>query len=161
MKRQRVLAAVVAIAASITSVAVAGQGGPKIDIPGRARGSGRVVVATATSVTPRWRTNEHGDQLIVSLVGLQVDETLKGDARNFVWMDLEGGTLNGVTLHVSSLPELKPGERAVFFLDETSDGSHVPHLKGKGILKLDDQNHAPSENLQLDDIRRQIHDSGK
>ena len=64
MKRQVLLGAVIATAVSVGSVVVAGAGGPKIDIPGRARGAGRVVVATATSVSPRWRTNEHGDQLI-------------------------------------------------------------------------------------------------
>jgi hypothetical protein len=62
---------------------------------------------------------------------------------------------------VSSIQEVKPGERGVFFLDETSDGSHKPHLKGKGILKLDGQNHVPGENLRLDDIRRLVRDSQK
>ena len=161
MKSQVVLGAVVAMAASIGAIAVSAAGGPPIDIPGRAKGAGKVVVANAASVSPRWRTNEFGDQLIVSLVGLQIEETLKGPPSNFLYLDLEGGTLNGVTLHVSSLPELKPGERAVFFLDETSDGSHVPHLKGKGILKLDDQNQVPGQNLSLDEIRRQVHNAGK
>ena len=47
MKRQVLLGAVIATAVSVGSVVVAGAGGPKIDIPGRARGAGRVVVATA------------------------------------------------------------------------------------------------------------------
>src|SRR5229473_2030791 len=156
MKSQALLAGVLAIATSVGSVALSGSGGPPVDIPARAKGAGKVVVATATSVTPQWRTNGFGDQLIVSLVGLQVEETLKGASGNFQWLDLEGGTLDGITLHVSSLPQLRPGERAVFFLDETKDGSHVPHLKGLGILKLDPQERVGNSSLHLDDVRRMV-----
>ena len=116
----RIRASIFAITACLGVVTALTAAGAKTDVTERARGAGKVVVATATSVTPRWRTNEFGDQLIVSLVGLQVEETLKGEPSNFVWLDVEGGTLNGVTLHVSSLQELKPGDRAVFFLDETN-----------------------------------------
>ena len=136
-------------------------GGPPIDIRERAQGAGKVVVATATTVTPVWRTNSYGDQLSVSLVGLQVEETMKGEPANFVTLDLEGGTIGDITLHVSSLPSLKPGERAVFFLDETGSGSHVPHLKGLGILKLETNNQVRGSSLRLDDIRRMAQGAGK
>ncbi len=113
-------------------------------------------MATATSVKPTWRTNAYGDRLIVSEVVLTVQETLKGRSAGTVQMDLEGGTLDGVTLRVSSLPDLKPGERAVFFLDRTLSGSHVPHLKGLGILKLDGTDRVIDSSLQLADIRQMV-----
>jgi hypothetical protein len=161
MRKQSLFAGALVTALFTGSMLVSADGGPTADVSHRAQGAKKVVVATATSVSPRWRVNEFGDQLIVSLVGLQVEETLKGPPSNFLWLDVEGGTLNGVTLKVSSISELKPGDRAVFLLDETSDGSHAPHMKGKGILKLDKQNHVASENLNLDDIRRLVRDASK
>jgi hypothetical protein len=138
---------------SMGAVLFAGSGRP-IDIPERIHGADRVVVASAASVTPTWRSNVYGDQLIVSQVLLQVEETLKGDPQGSVLLALEGGTLGGVTLTVSSLPDVKPGERAVFFLDRAGNNEHVPHLKGLGILKLDQTNQVQGSSLQLEDIRR-------
>jgi len=135
---------------------VTAAGGRPVDIPERARGADTVVVATASSVKPTWRTNAYGDRLIVSAVVLTVQETLKGSFAGTVQMDLEGGTLDGVTLRVSSLPELKPGERGVFFLDRTPAGSYVPHLKGLGILKLDGTDRVSASSLQLADVRRMV-----
>ena len=48
-------------------------------------------------------------------------------------MDIEGGSLDGFTLRVSDLPALQPGDRAVFFLDETDTPVYQPHLRGKGF----------------------------
>ncbi len=135
------------------STAVA-SGGPVVGVPERLNGSRNVVVATAVAVTPEWRRNMFGDQLIISKVTLQIEETLKGAAARVMPMELEGGTLDGLTLHVSSLPTLVPGERAVFFLDESGDGFHVPHLQGLGILKLDANDQVRGSSLRLDDIRR-------
>jgi len=159
MKRLFLITSVLTVVAGYGSVFASG--GPSIDIPERARGAGKIVVATATTVTPMWRTNSHGDQLIVSLVWLQVEETMKGEPADFVSMDLEGGTIGDITLRVSSLPSLKPGERAVFFLDETKGGSHVPHLTGLGILKLESNNQVRGSSLRLDEIRRMAQGAGK
>src|SRR5262245_19823567 len=161
MKSQVLVASLFALTASVGSVAVFGAGGPAQDIPERAKDAKKVVVATASSISPRWRTNEHGDQLIVSLIGLQVEETLKGNPSTFERLEVEGGTLNGLTLRVSSMSEVKEGERAVFFLDDTSEGTNVPHLKGKGVLKLNNSNQADSEGLSLDEIKRQVRGSDK
>src|SRR5690242_8709225 len=80
----------------------------------RIEGSQKVVVAHARSVNATWKENEHGDRIIVSHVLLDVEETLKGSAAaNAIWMDVEGGTLDGFTLRVSDLPTVEPGERAV------------------------------------------------
>jgi hypothetical protein len=120
----------------------------------RIEGSQKVVVASARSIEPRWRENTYGDRVIVSRILLDVEETLKGAAgSNAIWLDLEGGTLDGFTLRVSDLPEMKPGERAVFFLDETDSGVASPHLRGQGILKLEKDDVVTGSSLRLDDIR--------
>lgn len=123
------------------------------DIPERARGAERVVVAKAVSVTPRWQRNGFGDELIVSEFVLEVEETLKGVVPAMVFLDLEGGTMGDVTLRVSGLPVVELGDRGVFFLEETPSGSHVPHRRGRGILKLDGNDQVLGSSLRLDDIR--------
>jgi hypothetical protein len=129
-------------------------GGPSVEISQRMKGAERVVVATATRVNASWRRNTHGDQLIVSQVLLQVEETLKGSPGSSAVMEMEGGTLDGFTLRVSDLPEMKVGDRAVFMLDGGSASAQAPHLRGQGILKLDDANHLAGSSLVLNDIRR-------
>jgi hypothetical protein len=120
----------------------------------RIAGAQKVVVASARSVDASWRENTYGDRLIVSRVLLNVEETLKGTPSNSpVWMEMEGGTLDGMTLRVSDLPELQPGERAVFFLDQGENGISTPHLRGQGILKLDHDDFVRGSSLRLDAIR--------
>jgi hypothetical protein len=128
----------------------------QVDLTARTRGARKVVVAKTVSVTPTWRTTAHGDRLIVSDVALQVEETLKGTPASLVWLEVEGGTIDGVTLAVSSQSPMKVGERAVFFLDETSSGLHLPHGKGMGILKLDANDRVQGSSLSLDEVRRQV-----
>jgi hypothetical protein len=119
----------------------------------RIQGADVVVVATPSSVNASWRENDFGDRLIVSRYVLQVHETLKGRAAQAMSLDLDGGTLDGLTLRVSSSPTLIPGERAVFFLNGGNGAYHV-HLKGQGILKLDDQDVVRGSSLTLGEIRR-------
>ena len=142
------------IVATCAPATLGASNGPIVDIPERARGAQGIVVATVTAVAPEWQRNAHGDKLIVSRIGLRVEETIKGIAAATLTLDLEGGTLDGVTLGVSSLPRLRPGERAVFFLDAGGNGSHTPHRKGLGILKLDAKDQVPGSSLKLDDVRR-------
>lgn len=136
-------------------------GGRPVDIPERARGAGAVVVARASEVTPVWQTNEYGDVLIVSQVHLQVEETLKGSPAYSMWINVEGGTLNGMTLRVSGLPVVAAGERGVFFVDERADGTRVPHLKGLGILKLDGTDQVRGTSLRLQDVRSMVRGAGR
>jgi hypothetical protein len=143
----------ITLCAAITAIAADSR---QIDLPTRTRGARKVVVAKAVSVTPTWRTTAHGDRLIVSEVALQVEETLKGTPASLMWLEVEGGTIDGVTLAVSSHTPMKAGERAVFFLDETSSGLHLPHLKGMGIMKLDANNRIQGGSLRLEEVRRQI-----
>ena len=143
-----------AVALTLCGSSLAASGNKPVDIPERAKGAQRIVVATATSITAGWRQNEFGDEVIVSEVGLRVEETIKGAPLGFAVLELEGGTLDGLTMRVSTLPTLEPGERGVFFLNSTPRGSHVAHLKGLGILKLDANDTVKGSSLQLDDVRR-------
>jgi hypothetical protein len=143
----------ISLCAAVSAIAADSR---QVDLPTRTRGSRKVVVAKAVSVTPSWRTTSHGDRLIVSEVGLQVEETLKGTPASLIWLEMEGGTIDGLTLAVSSQTPMKAGERAVFFLDETSSGVHQPHLKGLGILKIDANDRIQGSGLRLEEVRRQV-----
>ena len=127
----------------------------------RAHGAERVVVATITNVSSRFQRNEFGDQLIVSQATLAVEESLKGTPEQVTTLEYEGGTVNGLTLKVSSLPVLSRGERAVFFMTHGKNGELRPHLRGQGILKLDDKNQVQGSSLTLDDVRRMARPQGR
>ena len=116
-------------------------------------GAETVVVAAARSVSARWEENDYGDRIIVSRIELDVEETLKGAPTQAMSLDVDGGTLDDLTLHVSGLHVMEPGERAVLFLNPGRDKVHTPHLRGQGILVLDDQNIVKGRGLTLDDIR--------
>jgi hypothetical protein len=149
---RRLLAVIAFIFLIFCSVAGASQG-RAVPLEERAQGANQVVVATVTSVTSRWDVNAYGDRLIISRLSLRVDETLKGVAAAAVSMDLEGGTLDGLTLRVSALPALELGERAVFFLNPKAGGVYQPHLAGQGILELDDADFVRGSNLSLATLR--------
>jgi hypothetical protein len=140
------------MAASSVPPALAGIRKPT-PVQARARGAHQVVVATVDHVSSRFARNRFGDDLIVSDVTLRVSEGLKG-ARDgqVLQMVVEGGTVGDLTLHVSDIPALRRGERAVFLLEQ--DGQVlVPHQRGDGILKIDRENFIPSEHLRLDEVR--------
>ena len=127
----------------------------------RIAGAERVVVARAGAVAAEWRENEHGDRLIVSRIDLQVEETLKGVGASTLSLELEGGTLGGLTLRVSDLPMLETGERAIFFLNSGHRGVHQPYRRGEGILSLDEQNAIRGTTLRLDDVRARARGMGR
>jgi hypothetical protein len=125
-----------------------------VDIPERIRGAERVVVAQVMRSDARLQRNRFGDELIVSRVQLHVHEALKGGYAATLVLALEGGTVGEVTMRVSDLPQLEPGERAVFFLERGESDQHVPHLRGQGILKLNDEDRVEGTSLTLDMVRR-------
>jgi len=120
----------------------------------RARGAERVVLGRVTTVDPAWRTNEFGDRLIVSVVNVAVDETLRGPAQPTVTVEVEGGTIGDLTLHVSDLEPVAVGDRAVFYLARNARGVLVPHLRGQGLLKLDRSDRVRGSTVTLAEIRR-------
>jgi len=136
------------------AVSVRAQDSIPVPLAERARGAERVVVGRVTTVEPMWRTNEFGDRLIVSVVNVAVDETLRGPAQPMVTVEVEGGTIGDLTLHVSDLEPVATGDRAVFYLARNARGVFVPHLRGQGLLKLDRSDRVRGSTVTLADIRR-------
>lgn len=122
----------------------------------RARGAELVVVGRVASVAPVWQVNKFGDRLIVSVVRVIVTETLKGQALTTLDVEVEGGTIGEITLHVSDQTSFAPGERAVFYLKRAARGMFVPHMRGLGLLKLDASNRVSGSSLTLEEIRREV-----
>ena len=131
-----------------------------VPLPERVRGASRVVVATVAETTARYERNDFGDELIVTYARLAVEESVKG-AAGPATLALEGGTVDGITMRVSSLPTLARGERAVFFLTPGRNGEFRPHLRGQGILKLDSIDHVRGSSLSLGEIRRLARSNSK
>ena len=153
MRRFRQWSCVFAAVLVVAGGRLAASGQPPVPIEERARGAERIVVASIADIRAAYESNTYGDELIVSHASLAIEEAIKGN-REKATVAVTGGTVNGITLRVSSLPTLSPGERAVFFLNRRSDGEYVPHLQGQGILKLDATNHVKGSSLSLDEIRR-------
>lgn len=154
---KHILPVIAGLAAVLPSTAAA----DPVGVPERIRGAERVVVASVGSMSASFDTNEYGDQIIVSHLTLNIEETLKGKAARSIPMEVEGGTVGGITLEVSSMPKMKAGERAVFFLERDSRGNYHAHLKGQGILKLGSDNVVKGSSLSLAEIRTMAAEAGR
>src|SRR4029434_2642320 len=106
----------------------------------------KLVVARVATVHSACAPIRFGDQLIVSNAVLEVLETLKGAPAAVTTVTVEGGTVGDLTLKVSDMQDLKDGALAVFCLDADGIGN-VPHGRGRGILKLDDDDSVTGSNL--------------
>jgi len=135
---------------------VSASDGPNVDIPTRAKGAKKVVVATVVDVQPTFDVNEYGDRLIVSHALMQIDETMKGPHEQAVTVTVEGGTVGDLTLKVSDMPTMVKGDRAVVFLDDSTRGGYVPHFRGLGVLKLDAGDRVTGTSLTLGEIRNLV-----
>jgi hypothetical protein len=124
-------------------------------IDSQAREARKVLIAKVATVKSRFEINQFGDNLIVTDMLLEVEETMKGAASTAVEATIEGGTVGEVTLAVSDIPAMRVGDRAVFFLDEAPAGRHVPHKRGLGILKIDGSDRV-SPDMTLADVRRAV-----
>jgi hypothetical protein len=154
MRRRSFCAGLAACLAGLSLQLHASDGVP-VPLRERTRGSERVVVGRVATVSPQWKVNDYGDRLIVSVVHVSVDETLKGQAAASVDVEIEGGTIGNLTLRVSDEASFTPGERGVFYLRRNARGALVPHLRGLGLLKLDRSNRVPGSSLTLTEIRRE------
>ena len=132
-----------------------------VPLADRARGAELVVVGQVTSSQAMWRVNEHGDRLIVSVLRVTREETLKGSPAQTLEVEVEGGTIGDLTLRVSDLPVFVPGDRAVFYVRRNAQKRLVPYLRGQGLLKLDRSNRVPASSLSLDEIRRTVGRAGR
>lgn len=83
-------------------------------------------------------------------------KNLKGPASAAVDVEVEGGTIGTLTLHVSDQASFVPNERGVFFVRRTPRGTFVAHLRGQRLMKLDASNRIQGMALTLDDVRREV-----
>jgi hypothetical protein len=148
-------------AATLATTTVVAQHGRPVGIPERARGADDVVVGTVVASTAAYQTNQFGDQIIVSHTTIRVEETMKGALQREVNVDIEGGTVNGITMRVSDVQAMQVGDRAVFFVKRADSGVYVPHLRGNGILKLNASNRVDNSSLTLDQIRSMVQGAGR
>jgi len=131
-----------------------------VPVADRARGAEHVIVGRVSSVTPVWRDNDFGDRLIVSVLHVIVDERLKGSPPSAIDVEVEGGTIGSLTLQVSDLDTLAPGDRAVFYVQHNRRGGLVPHRRGLGLQKLDAAGRVSGSAMTLDQIRREVRAGG-
>jgi hypothetical protein len=112
------------------------------------------IVGTITETRASRRRSSWGDDIIVTTAIVHTDETLRGAAPSWTPLELEGGTLNGVTMEASETPLTTRGERAVFLVDQLPDGRFVAHGRRAGILKLRADDRVEDSALTLSDVRR-------
>jgi len=142
--------------AAICMSSLAAQDAVIVPLAERAAGAERVIVGRVAEIKPLWRVNQFGDRLIVSRVHVMVDEMLKGPAQSTLDLEVEGGSIGGLTLHVSDQEPLSPGDRGVFYVARDQQGTFVLHLRGQGFLRLDSAGRVPNSSLTLDEIRRTV-----
>jgi hypothetical protein len=112
------------------------------------------IVGTITETRASRRRSSWGDDIIVTTAIVRTDETLRGAPPSWTALELEGGTLNGVTMEASDTPLTARGERAVFLVDQLSDGRYIAHGRRAGILKLRPDDRVVDSALTLNDVRR-------
>ena len=151
----------VSVMVCVAAAMLSASSGPPADVGARAKGAGRVVVASVVDVHSTFGETPHGDQVILSHALLRVEEVLKGGTDSTVTVTVEGGTVGDVTLRVSDMPTLRAGERGVFFLDAAASGRTVPHRRGLGILKLDVNGRVSGTDLALSEIRGLVRAAAK
>lgn len=112
------------------------------------------IVGTITETRASRRRSGWGDDIIVTTAIVRADETLRGASPSWTPLELEGGTLNGVTMEASDTPLTQRGERAVFLVDQLPDGRFIAHGRRRGILKLRQDDRVADSDLTLNDVRR-------
>ena len=101
----------------VSLASVAGAQEQAVPLETRARGAERVVVGRVASVDAAWQVNDFGDRLIVSVVRVTVDETLKGQTQQTVDVEVEGGTIGGSHTARFGFGDLQAGRAGGLLLD--------------------------------------------
>ena len=146
----RVLAA---LAAPVLAGVVVAAGPPADLLAQRLRDSPHTIIGTVVETQARRVRTPFGDEIILTRAMIRVSETLKGPRVAWVPLEVEGGTVDGITMGVSDLPLLTKGERAVFLVEAAEPGRYLPHGRGAGILKLDDDDRIEGLGIGLAELR--------
>ena len=124
------------------------------DLATRLRGASRVIVGSVARVEPRLVRTSSGDRLIVTRTWIRVEESLKGRRDAWLAVDLEGGTIGGISMRASDIVPLVVGERAVLLVEPTAGGGWRPHRRGLGLLRLTRDNLVRDLGMSLGELRR-------
>ena len=127
-----------------------------LELPESARAATKIVLATVTHQEAVFGESAFGDQLILTHVTLQVDETMKGAHQADVVVTLEGGTIGDLTLDVSDMPKMTDGQRAVLFLTSDPTGEYVPYGRGSGVMEVDASDNVPDIGLTVAELRASV-----
>jgi hypothetical protein len=100
----------------------------RLNLDGLVKKANRIVVGKVRSSRTYWSNN---GKLILTNYTIDVQETMKGQARSTVELTTIGGKIGDVTLHVSGMPVFAKGEDAVVFVENTGAYSTVVGL-GQG-----------------------------
>lgn len=124
------------------------------DLATRLRGASRTVVGSVARTESRLVRTQRGDEIIVTRTWIRVEEALKGRLEPMVAVDVEGGTVNGISMRASDITPLAVGERAVVLLEPTAEGGWRPHRRGLGLLRLTPDNQVRELGVSLATVRR-------
>lgn len=124
------------------------------DLATRLRGASRTVVGSVARAESRLVRTQRGDEIIVTRTWIRVEESLKGRLEPMVAVDVEGGTVNGISMRASDITPLAVGERAVVLLEPTAEGGWRPHRRGLGLLRLTADNQVRELGVSLATVRR-------
>jgi len=140
----------------LTAASVGASVDPPLDLVSRARGATKVILATVVAAEAEFGENEYGDQLILTQVTMEVDETMKGAHETDVVVTIEGGTIGDLTLDVSDMPKMTKGQRAVLFLTNTPSGTYVPYRRGSSVMEVDADDKVTGTGLTVDELRAAV-----
>ena len=146
------IAAVATVVATMT-IPIGAEPRTAADVKAAVQKAKFTLVGTVTDTQASRRKSQWGDEIIVTRAVLRTDEALKGTPPSWVPIDLEGGTIDGITMEASHTPLMARGERAVFLVDQLADGRFIAHERGAGILKLRPDDRVQDSALTLNDIR--------
>lgn len=152
--QQRLRTRVFVATASAVVFSVAAHAGPaEIVLQRQLKTAAVTVVGQVVETRAARSQNASGDEIIITHAVVRVTETLRGPRVAWLPLELEGGTLDGVTLKVSDVPLVQEGDRAVFLADRRGE-RFVLHGRGAGVLALDAADAIEGTHLHLEDVRR-------
>jgi hypothetical protein len=115
-----------------------------------------IVDGTVDEIESRFETNRYGDRLIVSSIKINVKENLRGQSISTLTFKADGGSVGEVRLEVSDIPQIKKGDRGIFFLQQSEDGSLTPHNRGLGMQKIEWNGQIKDSRLSAEDLKSRI-----
>jgi hypothetical protein len=96
-----------------------------------ARAADAVVRARCVGSAARW---ENGS--IWTFDDFEVTERFQGNPPSHTRIRLPGGRVNGISAHIEQVPEFRPGEEAVLFLEAAGDGSYGVTAWAEGTFRI-------------------------